>query len=552
MKHSKTAVLLAVLMMSTNCFAAAKGDVDLDGSITATDATLALLYTLTGSSTGLTQEQITAADFDEDGTVTASDASYILQKTLVPEFDIKSDKEEIDTSDGVVVSDFSALKNAISSNQKKIYIDGTIECPERIDLNTVNAGMEFYGLTNEDGTGASLDFAKLRDSLSSRGEAGVGIYIKGTGYDFKNLIIENAGDCGVRIKDNDSKDPNYQNAGECTFTNCVFRYNNNSGISVTNGSHDNKFINCDSYRNGDIVQKSGADADGFSVKIGAGGGNNFYNCRAWENADDGWDSYDRMSDGKRYISDIAYVECLAWHNGNPNTFTGEYDYIMGYPLDKKLIYVQTILKNDPDFETKYNNREFEVDESTGKVKNWPNVTMNLLGNTNNYSKMYSNWGGNPNGFKFGSSESDSTGYRYIENCIAFDHYGNSKAAVQYRAKGFDQNCDSGNGGMHYDMKNILSFHNVENIQMVKMNADSINGVVWSFDNIADPTGTMYPDEPSAGMTITEPANKDELREKVYAYREMIYSYVYNDKIPGEQHCDVFGKTVSLEDVKDKF
>ena len=524
-------------------YAATKGDADLDTKITATDATLALQYTLIGNKTGMTDEQIKAADFDEDGVVTASDASYILQKTLRPEFDIKNGKpDDPDTSDGVVVKSFDELKSAINAGEKKIYISGTVDCPERIDLNTVDAGVEFYGLTGEDGTGAALDFALLRDSLSQRGEVGVGIYIKGGGYDFKNLIIENAGDCGVRIKNNDSGDPNNQNAGNCTFTNCVFRYNNNSGVSITNGSHDNKFYCCDSYRNGDIVQKSGADAYGFSVKIGAGGGNYFYNCRAWENADDGWDSYDRMSDGKRYVTDITYIECLAWHNGNPDTFTGEYDYKMGYPLDKNLIYVKALMAADGDFERKYNAKELDLN-------NWPNVTMKLLGYTNNYKSLYNNWAGNPNGFKFGSSESDSTGYRYIENCIAFDHYGNAKNASQYQAKGFDQNCDRGSGGVRFDMKNILSFNNVENIQMAKMTPLSISGVVWSFDNCIGPNNVVYPDEPSEGMTITEPQNKEELRQKVYAYREMIYGYVYNNKIPGKQICNVFDETIGLEDVQ---
>ena len=530
----------AVMLSAVTCNAAVKGDVDLDNKITATDATFAMQYTLVGSKTNFTDEQIKAADFDEDGVVTASDASYILQKTLRPEFDIKKDDpkpDNPDTSDGVVVASFDELTNAISAGEKKIYVKGSIYCTNRLELKSANAGMEFYGLTNDDGTGAAFNFAGLRDSQSSSGSGGTGIYISGTGYSFKNLIIENAGDCGVRITGS--------SAGDCTFTNCVFRYNNNSGISVTKGGHDNKFYNCDSYRNGDTVQKSGADADGYSVKLAAGAGNYFYNCRAWENSDDGWDSYDRKSDGG-LVPDVTYIECLAWHNGNPDTFTGEYDYKMGYPLDKNLIYVKALIAADSSFEHKYNNRELDLN-------NWPQVTMKLLGKTNTYSKLYSAWGGNPNGFKFGSAESDSTEYRYIENCIAFDHYGNGGKPVQYRAKGFDQNCGdtdetSQNGAklIHYDMKNILSFNNVENIQMSRMTADSINGVVWSFDNCLPPENDTehyaaggYADQPSEGMTIIEPANKDELRDKVYAYREMIYSYVYNDKIPGEQICDVF-------------
>ena len=523
MKHKIWSLLLCGLMTFSAagiCCAADKGDVDLDGKLTATDSSFALQYTLAGEQTGFTDEQIKAADYDEDKIVTATDAAFILQKVLDPDFEVPLVPVNPDTSDGVVVNSFSELKNAIKSKEKKIYINGTMECSEQLALSDANAGMELYGLTNADGTGAALDFAKYRDSRTSKGESNTGIYIKGSGYTFKNLIIENAGDCGVRIKGAD--------AGNCVFENCVFRYNLNSGFSVTSYAHDNKLYNCDSYRNGDIVQKNGDDADGYSVKISAGAGNYFYNCRAWENSDDGWDSYDRGD----LVPDVTYIECLAWHNGNTETFTGEYDYAMGYPLDKKLLYVQAILKSDPDFEAKYN---------AHTVTSWPKVSYSCIGCTNNYNKLYSGWGGNPNGFKFGSSASQPSQYRYIENCIAFDHYGNKAKAVQYRAKGFDQNSDSGNGGIHYDMKNILAFNNVENIQMAKMNADSISGVVWSFDNCIGPDNNMYPDEPSEGMTIVEPENKNELREKVYAYRDMIYDYVYNDKIPGKQICDVFPK-----------
>lgn len=508
------------------CFGAEplkRGDVDMDGEISANDAACALQYALTGEALGYSADQLWAAEVDAEDGISANDSAMILQKALVSTFKFKTEDQrpaEVDTSDGVVAASAEELYNAVSKGEKKIYIKGELICDKKLELNKADAGVEFYGLTNDDGTAAALNFIKQRDSVTKSGESATAVFIKGSGYTFKNLIIENSGDCGVRIKG--------ENAGNCEFVNCVFRYNNNSGISVTSGGHDNSFINCDSYRNGDIVQKSGADADGYSVKLAAGKGNTFYNCRAWENADDGWDSYDRGA----VVPDVEYVECLAWHNGNPDTFTGEYDYNNGYPLDKNLVYVQAILKEDPGFEEKYN---------AHTVEKWPSVKMSLLGATNTYSGLYSNWGGNPNGFKFGSSDSDPTEYRYIKNCIAFDHAGNAAKEVQYRAKGFDQNSDNGSCGMHYDLENILSFNNVENIQMVKMNADSIKGVVWAFENVADPKGNMYDDEPSAGMTITVPENKDEIKAKVYAYRDMIYDYVYNDKIPGEQICNVFPK-----------
>ena len=412
-----------------------------------------------------------------------------------------------DTSDGVVVSNFDDLKKEISKKNNKIYISGTIMCDERLNLSNSNANTEIYGLTNDDGTAAVLDFAPLRDSRTSSGSGGTGISLSGSYYTFRNVIIQNAGDCGIRISGS--------NAGYSTFENCVFRYNNNSGVSVTNGGSHNTFRFVDSYRNGDVVQKNGADADGFSVKLNAGSENKFYNCRAWENSDDGWDSYDR---GTPYIGSVYYEECLAWNNGNPYVFTGEYDYENGYPLDKNLLYVQAVLEEYPDFEQDYN---------AHNVTSWPKVTVKLLGTSNNYDRIHSDsWAGNPNGFKFGSAETPKSSYRYIKNCIAFDHFNTPN---QNPAKGFDQN----NGSAMYDIENALSFNNGQNYWMDKMSALSQNGVFYSFKGgKSDAPGDLH-------LTTPDSSKQAELESKVYDYKDMIYSYVYNDMIPGEQICDVF-------------
>lgn len=411
-----------------------------------------------------------------------------------------------DTSDGVVVNNFSDLKTELAKKNNKIYILGTIECSENIKLSTSNANVEIFGLTNADGTAATLDFAKLRDSRTSSGSGGTGFTISGSYYTFKNVIIQNAGDCGTRITGSHNN-----------FENCVFRYNNNSGVSVTKGGAYNTFRYVDSYRNGDLVQKNGADADGFSVKLAAGMDNNFYNCRAWENSDDGWDSYDRSSEGG-IIGDIRYEECVTWNNGNPYVFTGEYDYEHGYALDKNLLYVQAILAEYPDFETDYNNHT---------VTSWPQVTVKLLGTSNTYSNIHSTkWAGNPNGFKFGSAETPSTSYRYIKNCIAFGH---ENTPNQTPAKGFDQN----NGYAQYDIVNALSFDNGQNYWMDRMSAKSMTGVFYSFNSgQSDAPGDL-------NLTTPDTAKEAALRKEVEEKTAYILEMVYSDKIPGEVIYNVF-------------
>ncbi|MBQ6555242.1 MAG: right-handed parallel beta-helix repeat-containing protein [Firmicutes bacterium] len=504
MKKFIVSAIAAMLFFSVPAFAyVMPGDADGNGKLEITDAAEILRCTAKVNIADYSAERRLAMDFDHDGAIGVRDAIGVLDWLDAPAID-----------ESKVVTDFSSLKNALGKNQSTIYVRGKIECTARLDLKTQNAEVSIIGLKDANGQNAVLDFAKMRDSLTSASSSNTGVYIQGTGYTFENLIIQNAGDCGVRIKGS--------SAGNSTFKNCVFRYNNNSGVSITEGGHDNEFYNCDSYRNGDILQKGGSDADGFSVKLAAAGENYFYNCRAWENSDDGWDSYRKS--GKSGMPIIKYIECLAWNNGNPEVFTGEYDYAQGLPLDKNLIYVQAILKNDPDFETKYN---------AHTVTEWPKVDMQLLGITKGYEELYSTWEGNPNGFKFGSGNSGSDEYRYIENCIAFDHVGNSNIP---KGKGFDQNSAS---GLVYDLKNILAFNNVVNVNMSSMKANSVGGVVWAFDKAAALDGKTYGESAGSSLKETTPSNKDEIKTKVYAYRDMICDYVYNGMIPGERICDVF-------------
>ncbi len=443
---------------------------------------------------------ITSIRFTFEYIETTTEATTVRELPEVP-------SEITTTGNAVNVSNFSELSAAIGSTNTDIYVLNDIDCSAQIRLTGTDANVNIIGVTQADGTSPSLNFATFRDSATSTGSSYAGIRVNGSGYNFENIIVENAPDCGMRITGTGS--------GNCLIKDCIFRYNNNSGVSVTSGGADNTFICVDSYRNGDIVQKCGDDADGFSVKLSAGDNNYFYNCRAWENSDDGWDSYDRDT----AVGDVYYIECLAWNNGNPNVFTGEYDYDNGFPLDKGLLYVQAILDEDPDFETKFNNRT---------VDTWPSVTIHLYGLTRTYDELTSTlWGGNPNGFKFGSAATPSTSYRYIENCIAFDHVDNLH---QSPAKGYDQNS----GYAQYDIINGLSFDNQQNYWMDKMTGLSQTGEAWSF-------GGGQSDTTNDSLTLTTPSadKQEELRAAVHQYRDELYDLVYNDIIPGEKLCDVF-------------
>ena len=66
-------------------------------------------------------------------------------------------------------------------------------------------------------------------------------------------------------------------------------------------------LNCDSYENLD-QPTNGENADGFAAKLRIGPGNVFRGCRAWNNADDGWDFF--ASDDV-----VAIDNCWAFLNG---------------------------------------------------------------------------------------------------------------------------------------------------------------------------------------------------------------------------------------------
>ena len=69
--------------------------------------------------------------------------------------------------------------------------------------------------------------------------------------------------------------------------------------------------NCESYEN---VDGSRINADGFASKSCSGDDNRFKNCVSHDNADDGWDLYNTLSDGPNGRTIIE--NCVSYNNGN--------------------------------------------------------------------------------------------------------------------------------------------------------------------------------------------------------------------------------------------
>ena len=243
--------------------------------------------------------------------------------------------------DGDRVSNFDDLVSAVNELASKkgggtVYVDAkVIDCTAQLALKSTKGNpVNIVGLKQDDGTYPVLDFSSFRNStigitgpnLKASGDSNVGVRITGSYYTLENLIIQKAGDNGVQIKGD--------NANHNTLNNCIVRYNNDAGVQITGGASYNTMRFVYSYRNCDIYSLGG-NADGFAPKLGAETGNTFYGCYAWDNSDDGWDSYDKSSSG--YTKDLSYEECAVWNNGNPDVFTGKYDF------ETAILSIQTYL-----------------------------------------------------------------------------------------------------------------------------------------------------------------------------------------------------------------
>ena len=137
-----------------------------------------------------------------------------------------------------------------------------------------------------------------------------GIFLGGDGWHLKGLEICHSADNAVKIEGSHN-----------IVEHCVLHHNGDSGVqvglakkSVNDGSKaaTNLVLNCDSFRNFDPGTK-GENADGFACKLFPGAGNKFIGCRAWENADDGWDLF-------MTTHAVLIERCWAWHNGDSALF----------------------------------------------------------------------------------------------------------------------------------------------------------------------------------------------------------------------------------------
>jgi len=194
-----------------------------------------------------------------------------------------------------------------------------------------------------------------------------GITLTGNHWVIRGLAITRAGDNGMIIS----------GGAYNLIENCRFSENEDTGLQLGAGAHDNQIINCDSWYNADPPDYG--DADGFAPKMDVGTNNYFYGCRAWQNCDDGWDGYLRNGNNASTILE----NCWTWRNGylkdgsDPGSQANGNGFKMGGSDDKTLKH-HFIVKNCLAFDNK--SKGFDQNNNKGSMTIFNGTAFRNKGN----------------------------------------------------------------------------------------------------------------------------------------------------------------------------
>ena len=275
--------------------------------------------------------------------------------------------------------------NALQNPGDTLYLlGGTYTFSDKVSVNKQGAASKYIVISGAPGEKAILDF-----HLVPYGTRGLTIHANSIYVHVKDLSIAWSG-----------KNNLYCEGSYCLFERLDIYGSADTGCQMKKGGN-NVIKNVDSHDNFDYktmsgnVANFGGNADGFADKQFEGPGNHYIGCRAWNNSDDGWDFFQRIS-----TSNTIIENCICYQNGAPY-----------YDMSQN---PRALTTDKAWFDSKVGTTMLDRYEQT--------ITITL----DRYPCQ-----GNGNGFKMGG--------QYTNHKILIHHC----LAVGNHARGFDQNNNGG-------------------------------------------------------------------------------------------------------------
>jgi hypothetical protein len=213
-----------------------------------------------------------------------------------------------DTNPGTQAAPFKTLGAGITKVKPGVTLwlePGTYTSSNPYELGVRYSGTASMPVTLQAAPGGRpvLDFSAETPGLDSAR----GIDLAADYWHIKGLELKKAGDNCIAISGSNN-----------TIEDVIVHECGDTGIQITAPSSqatdntraaNNTILNCDSWGNLDSAT-GGENADGFAAKLRIGPGNVFKGCRAWNNADDGWDFF--------AADDVVKIDSSwAFSNGKP-------------------------------------------------------------------------------------------------------------------------------------------------------------------------------------------------------------------------------------------
>lgn len=291
--------------------------------------------------------------------------------------------------------EFTTLVKALKAGDRLVCAGGQYDYTSQITIAVSGTAAKPITICAAEGQTPAFDFRRQPYGKT-------GIAVSGSHLHVIGLTIRYAGKNGL-----------HNTGGYNTFELLDVYGCGDTGVQMKGPAGHNLILNCDSHDNfdykldksGNLTQADfGGNADGFADKQYTGEGNTYRGCRSYRNSDDGWDCYQRKTQGQQTVIE----NCICYQNGPE-----EYD-MRNHPryavdkawFDKFKTPVSVTMRQPKDY-------------STGKD---PTVLVSLEHYVNN---------GNANGFKMGG---DYTKHNFML-CRTL--------SVANNGRGIDQNNNDG-------------------------------------------------------------------------------------------------------------